>query len=610
MRNPKSGCSRCHRNVCRCPGATGATGPVGATGASGVPGPADGATGATGVQGIQGDAGDAGATGATGADGLNGSVPNITALSAVPDAPLVEGALYYVETVRSYWRLAKTNTQAPDAITIAVTQSATGRWLRELDVSDQSWLIVNNWYIDATNGNDEFDGQSAAPGVAPAGPLKTHGELARRWGENTIRPTQTTVIGTNFYCAVNILTSLPATDPVFPTCKIQNNTYLWYRGRAETVLYSGSITALTLAAPATNTPTMITDAAIVSWAPYVAKRLRITTAGARNNTVTWIAKDLGALQARVSTPSLSSQMGTSTSIPASSGQTPQTLLVGDTFNIEELVTISAGPIFVDINQGGPGASSTGRVVFGEINFRVNGFTPMSVSRSLWFYSCQIMSAIQLEAGFPVDNVLNNCLFAIGAYISDGFWQWNSGLFFGTVGSSTGLTAYNCIAILADDVMFQNVGMRGTTINISSASVFDSVASTVNPGGHGVSIGRGPAIAGQRNGQRNTIGYAAVDVRLWGSGNAGTGVYVNAECALEYTSGVVAGLTVTGTGGDFRLNNKTTANVWDQTANAGAGAFLAPRATTWANLAATVATTGFGGFAQDVESGARVTMAAA
>ena len=69
--------------------------------------------------------------------------------------------------------------------------------------------------------------------------------------------------------------------------------------------------------------------------------------------------------------------------------------------------------------------------------------------------------------------------------------------------------------------------------------------------------------------------------------------------------IIANLTITGVGGDFRLNNKTTGNVWDQTANAGAGDFLAPRACTWANLAASVATTGFGGFAQDVESGARV-----
>ena len=81
MRNQKTGCGRCHRNVCCCPGATGATGAdgmpgsVGATGASGAPGPADGATGATGADGADGAdgatgvQGDEGATGATGATG-------------------------------------------------------------------------------------------------------------------------------------------------------------------------------------------------------------------------------------------------------------------------------------------------------------------------------------------------------------------------------------------------------------------------------------------------------------------------------------------------------------------------------------------------------------
>ena len=71
MRNHKSGCDRCHRNVCCCPrsvassclcppGPPGPSGPDGSTGATGATGA--GATGATGATGV----GTAGATGATG----------------------------------------------------------------------------------------------------------------------------------------------------------------------------------------------------------------------------------------------------------------------------------------------------------------------------------------------------------------------------------------------------------------------------------------------------------------------------------------------------------------------------------------------------------------
>ena len=623
MRNSKTGCSRCRRNVCCCPRAVasclcppGPAGPQGLPGVAGPPGPLGppglvGSNGTAGPPGLPGSDGSDGAVGPPGPAGEEIVVPDIAALIATPTAPLVSGNEANVRTVRADWVLDKTSTLTADGISVVPTDAA-GRWLRLPGEGDPTWLVVNNWFIDATNGNDEFDGQAAAPGVFPVGPLRTHAELERRWAERTIRPTQTNVAGTSFYCAVNILTSLPDTDPVFPKCTLRNNTFLWYRGRAETVLYSGSITAITVQNPATNTPTLITDAAVVSWAPYVARRLRITSAGARFNTVAWVARDMGALQARVSTPSLSGQMGTSTSIPSGSGQTPQTLQVGDTFNIESLVTISFGPVFVEVDQGGPGATSQpSNIVFGEIDFRASGFAANKLFENMVIYSCE-MDGVSARLGFPAASVINNChITSSFSMHGGGYWQITSGLVDISAGAGgAGINAYEGTLVLADDVMFQGVGIRGNTLNISSACVFDSVASTNNPGGHGVSVGRGSAIAGQRNAQRNTIGYATIELRLWGSGNAGTGLYVNGGSTVVYTSGIGAALTITGTGGDFRLNNKTTGNVWDQTANAGAGDFLLPRNCTWANLNATVATTGFGGYAQDVESGARIEMAAA
>ena len=590
MHSHSKSCSRCHRKVCCCPRtvASSCICPPGPPGPEGPPG-SNGTTGATGPVGPEGPA------------GINGSVPDIAALSAVPDAALAEGTLYYVESVRSFWRLAKSSDQTADGITVAPAQSGgAAQWFRELNVADLSWLTVNTWYIDAVAGDDENDGQAAVPAANRVGPLRTHGELTRRWAGNRIAPTQTNSIG-NFYCQVNILTSLPATDPIEPDCVISSNTFLWYVGRAETVLYSGSITGFTVAAPLTNTPTQIVDSAIGSWAPYVGQRLRVTTVGARFNTIAWIAFDLGAEESRVSQPYLPGNMGPAASKPALPTGSVQTLQVGDTFNIEQLVTVSFGPIAVSAEQADTG--NTGAIIFGELVVR-NNTVAIGLTTQFVAYSTQMVN-LAIDDAFVA--YLTNCHITGSMYCLGGFTSIQAGLFDQSQFAGGGLTSY-ALCILQNGVMFQGVGMRGTSLSISDACVFDSVASTNNPQGHGVSVGRGPAIVGQGSALFNSVGFCSIQIRLWGSGNAGSGLYVNAGCHVTHAAGIVANLTITG-GSDFRLNGSATANVWDQTANAGAGAYLVPRACTWANLQASVATTGFGGNAEDIPSGARIAAAA-
>jgi len=95
--------------------------------------------------------------------------------------------------------------------------------------------------------------------------------------------------------------------------------------------------------------------------------------------------------------------------------------------------------------------------------------------------------------------------------------------------------------------------------------------------------------------------------FWGSGNTGAGFDNFGTQARIVTGfgGAATKLTIAGAN-DFRLDGKTVARAWDDTAGAytEAGA-AATRTTTWAHLAATIAAGGFAGNAIDVTTGASI-----
>ena len=595
-------CSRCRRKVCCCtrpaclcppgppglPGSSGATGiagPAGPPGSTGVAGP-PGLPGSTGADGPPGPPGPEGPEGPQGPAGPDIVVPNIAALSATPTAALVSGNQAWVATVRATWVLDKTSTLVPEVPPITIAPAVGGgNWIR-LPEADPTWLYVNNWFINATTGNDEADGQALLT------PLRTHGELARRWNGGALRPSS--IVSGFSVCTVNIVTSLPLTDPVYIDCSLPANTIVWYRGQAESVLYSGTFTAVTAAVPTANTALQLTDAAIGAWAPYLGRRWRIT-GGARLNTMGWVARDLGANTARSSTSYLPANMNPalSASWPIVFNGTAQNPQIGDPYSIETLTTITLGEVNV------PLLASSGRVIMGEIAVRNTALLNQSGVLSYGAYSMDF-TAINWQDGlnqnFANCHILNTFLCVGGSL---GF---AAGLIGPAGAASVGLEVYSgCDVGLASGTMFQGTGMRGSNINIDDACVFDSVATAANPGGHGLSVGKTRNVVFNTN----SAGYAQVLTRLWGSGNAGAGVYVGSAAEFNYATAALAGLTITGTGGDFRLNNLTTGRAWDETA----GAYTTARPTTWANLAATIGAGGFGGNAHDVASNAQVAAAA-
>ena len=508
-----------------------------------------------------------------------------------------------MQTVRATWVYDPTSTLVPEVPPTTVAPAVGGgNWIR-LPEADPSWLYASNWYINATTGSDENVGQTALA------PLRTHGELERRWGGGILRPPIAFL--TIRLCTVNIQTSLPTSDPVFPTCVIGPAAVLWYRGQVETVLYSGTFTGVVAVNPATDQPQHLTDAAIGNWTPYLFKRWRITTAGARFNTIGWVARDLAAQTCRSSQPQLPGNMNLANSAlwPIAVGGAVQVPQVGDTFNIENLVAITLGPIETTITEGGSLSASDGKLVFGELAVRPNpiGLTvnmSSTGSSGIAPYSCELPRLIVQNTNFA--NFSNNRYYDFLQVAGGGSIAFNAGLADGGT-QGIGVEIFPTgLALFGQNFMCQNVGVRGTNIVAQQLCVFDSAVTGNNPGGHGLAIGRFRTTVTSTT---NQVSWANVDT-LWGTGNGGTGLFINGGSVVNYTNGGVARLRITGAGGDFRLNNNAIANVWDQTANAGAGAWLAPRATTWVNLAATVATTGFGGNATDVPTGTRILQAAA
>ena len=88
MRNHKTVCGRCHRNLCCCPRTAPVSScicPPGPTGPQGLPGVA-GPTGPVGPRGLTGEVGAAGAAGATGAAGAVGATG--------PQGPTADGEIW------------------------------------------------------------------------------------------------------------------------------------------------------------------------------------------------------------------------------------------------------------------------------------------------------------------------------------------------------------------------------------------------------------------------------------------------------------------------------------------------------------------------------------
>jgi hypothetical protein len=452
---------------------------------------------------------------------------------------------------------------------------------------------MTDWFIDASTGND------ADTGITAATALRTHAELEKRINAGGKLLTPPVGLSGLRITTVNILTDLPDTDPInLDGVVLGKDAYLLYKGGVASTDRTETFTDVVAMNPASNQPFEVKDTAMSgAWQDDLGRRIRITT-GARNNTIMWVAKDLGANQARVSTPSIvKALVGAPFDDPfALDRQAPEP---GDSYAVETLRKVSLGVVHVKSQGSTNSISSIPVIALHELEVRDEsnggGIASIFCDRAvLAMHSCRMMPL--LEGSNWVTGAFVNCFMNLGllAHGSPTFFHGglvgvkavsSGGVFGGIQGLGGG------VVFLADDVMLQDVGMRGQSLIIEAASVFDSVHSSVAPGGHGVFAG-GIGIGYIGGTVALTSFFSSAPPRLWGSGNAGAGVAIGPGAQLVYRTGTFP--TITGQGGDFTLAGATSGRAWDDAT----AAYTTGRSTTWANLATTVASGGFGGNAHN------------
>lgn len=486
---------------------------------------------------------------------------------------------------------------ASSAILAAGVQSV--RVLR----GDPDALTQANWFIDAVNGKDTNDGATA--GTA----LKTAAELSRRLGASArIYPP---VNAAAFYrlWTLTILSNLPTTDPLNIDLVLGQNVAAIIKGGGTLpVEQAGTFTAVTNknVALGTNARLRLTDSNLpfsTFWTFAATKRVRITS-GARQNAVMWIAKDLGSRQAEFSEPTLITSMIMANPYDFSDiTQTAVVPVVGDAYAIETLRTVTIGT-FKLAAEGTSDFTQFGTPVFvmGELACNVRGeyngvaFPPQGTIQ-VQTYSCQFGRVYSSAEGWYSQNdCIRGDSFGGGLLIiNDGFMRKSAGLVTKNPDGGT----YSRVAIapgasavfdLDTQVHAGQVQVAGTC-RIGSLSIWDTPSNSILIGGHAFLLGEQALVGNdpQCPGAFAAVGAFGIDSarRLWGTGAAGTGVYVGAGCTLATQSGTAV-LMVTGAS-NFRLAGAATGRAWNETT----GLWTAALSCTWA-IWGTAIGTGFGG----------------
>ncbi len=536
------------------------------------------------------------------------TVPNISSLTllTVPD-----GQTAFVSSVRSIFRFIADGAQiAVDHITVENTSSGNNtRWVRDDTYSDPVWRInIAHVYLDSVTGNDENQGiySSTTPPSSPA-PLKTAQELARRWGRKQLITSTDISVGT----IVHILNPVtPGADRIDVSFLGSPGTYLRFLGENTATLHSGTLdagdgfTPWNPTAPGGGTPNIIKDSTSgIVWANYISKRIFFP----RVNAWAYVLKDLGGNSARISVPQNADEPTFGDPIntfPAS----------GDTYVIDDPVHVNFGLFGVDsfgdwTASGGPFTS------INVSNVTLDGgplqLGPMAKeSATAEFYQCVVNGYIGADPNVgPL--TYENCR----------AWGWSNNSADGSAGENYFLGgaivmdpslpgfevpvveisggALHTAPLDYDATIQGGFVIALGNVELRAFSVWDSVSSSVvadNPLGHAILVGT--------NHDHSAPSQAAFAPRgtsiIFGSGNAGVGLYIAPRCTAVLNGPPVNTFTcnITGTLGDFQLGSGGRSRYFDE----GTALPSAIIAETWTNFQA-AQPSGFGykahNFSEDV-----------
>lgn len=187
------------------------------------------------------------------------SVANVAALSALNLPLWTEGILAWVQSLRTYFHLARvTGAPAVDGITVASSANAGYVWERER-TPNLSWTTSTQWYVNAATGNDENP-----PGFSFL-PLRTVEEFFRRLPGLTASDYRVDVTGN-----VATLNGLPQVSLHSAGVRVKIKF-------APTTALTGDVTAIQVPNPGgNNLPAQLQSGAVADWTAFLGMLLETT----------------------------------------------------------------------------------------------------------------------------------------------------------------------------------------------------------------------------------------------------------------------------------------------------------------------------------------------
>jgi hypothetical protein len=533
-------------------GVTGATGPRGATGPVGPQGPTGlfGATGATGATG-------AGSTGATGAAGSPGGATGATGPIG-PTGP-AGGA-----------------TGAAGATGPGGASGATG--------PAQPFLQRTVWtnatfFVDPQNSSGLAN--DANNGLTATTPIMTTAEFNRRIFFHDVQ-------------VASVVTYMSDDSPSggvrgldLSTIAVTTGT-LTFQGTPQVTHTGGTINAGTIAinpnAASGGQRQVVHTSDLGTFNPFVFAGLGgasahpqyiLDTSGGNAGTSAWIVS--GGASASVSRPA--NGFGT--------GMTAGTLTIGDSYQIQRgsVLSLLSGPV--------PSQSDDGIITFNDFAFDTD-----SIGFEDAFYN-----RCSHDREFGHSGTLRNCFIGGGVFdvfISGGSVSMEAGVLVTTTQDTS-----SAPILLSGDVYITGTGLQISSGTYSSIVVTAGIGAGIQiqdtSGSAGLSIVNSTAF----------VTKTGVNILLWGSGNAGSGVLMQPGATLVVPDEPLTLPSVTGASGDFAFTDVhgtlvTVGRAWDESIGAYTEAGSPPsRATTWANFQAALGAGGFNFQAHDVTTNAAI-----
>lgn len=483
------------------------------------------------------------------------SIATIVALTATQIAGLVTGTAIWVDTLSDYFVWQADSTITADSITV-VNPTANGvnpgRFLRDSVVSTR-WLNQVDFYVDETNGNDEYDGTLATHTTGFIGPVKTYDEIVRRLG-NVIRP----IIAQTIHQVGNYAG--------IATLVIENAApgRITIQGELPAASFTGTLSAVTNLNAGTSTPTDATS----TWVP--ATELNRIVKNTTKSTWSWIAKDLTGNKARVS------PWTTVDLVNGGGSVTIGNAAIGDSVSSYVLPTL--GSLNIVLLTGAVGTVGTSPVIINQLDLTGTSGTSriFGLGTQICVQNCKISGT--LRSGGLV--LFNNCCktAAGGTFVgNDGptAINLNSGLM------ANGFTVTrNSMCSILSQTLFQNAQI--TVGILCRLVVVDGCwCDTTNP-----------ILLGARS-------ILEVQATMWGTGNTGAGVVMQRCSTVDLGIGITP--TLTGAN-DFTFAGATQAYAWDDASHVYTAA---KRNLTWTLVQTTFGGGGFGGACIDPATGCAV-----